>query len=187
MKQARTRDQLRHGRAIAGQGFEQPPLIASNIIEKHRRVYPRFWQWRDDMVNTAMIRRGNEVTIDWPVRISTSPNKRTLLNFPMQSDGAEMLRLAAWRMCEASIVPCMLIDDGILLEARDTEQVEHAKEIMRDAGRMVCGGVEIGVDTDQELVNGARYRDKRPVAVKMWNTMMRTLQEIGVLQEGPLP
>jgi hypothetical protein len=31
-----------------------------------------------------------------------------------------MLRLAAWRLCEISIVPCMLIHDGLLLEARDT-------------------------------------------------------------------
>src|SRR5262249_45936629 len=40
-----------------------------------------------------------------------------------------------------------------------------------------------GVDVDQKLTNGARYRDKRPVAQKMWSTMMRTLQEIGALRE----
>ena len=41
----------------------------------------------------------------------------------MQSDGAEMLRLAAWRLCEAGIVPSMLVHDGILLEVRDHEQI----------------------------------------------------------------
>ena len=168
-------------------GLNSHPLIASSIIEKHRRVYPRFWKWRDEMVNTAMLRREMRSVFGWPLRISTSPNKRTLYNFPMQSNGAEMLRLAAWRMCEVGIIPCMLIHDGLLIEARDMEQVEHAKEIMRAAGRDVCDGLEIGVDTDQELHNGARYRDKRPVAKKMWATMMRTLQEIGALPEGPLP
>jgi hypothetical protein len=69
----------------------------------------------------------------------------------------------------------------------DREQVEHAKEIMRAAGRDVCDGLEIGVDTDQDLHGGARYRDKRPMAKKMWETMMRTLQEIGALPQGPLP
>jgi hypothetical protein len=163
------------------------PLIASSIIEKHRRVYPRFWEWREDMVNTAMLQREMRSVFGWPLRISTSPNKRTLYNFPMQSNGAEMLRLAAWRMCEAGIIPCMLIHDGLLLEARDMEQVEQAKDIMRAAGRDVCDGLEIGVDIDQELRNGERYRDKRPVAKKMWETMMRTLQEIGALPQGPLP
>ena len=134
-----------------------------------------------------MLRREMRSVFGWTLRISTSPNKRTLYNFPMQANGAEMLRLAAWRMCEAGIVPCMLIHDGILLEARDAEQVEHAKGIMRGAGRVVCDGLEIGVDTDQELHNSARYRDKRPVAAKMWNTMMRTLQGVGALPEGSIP
>jgi hypothetical protein len=52
---------------------------------------------------------------------------------------------------------------------------------MRGAGRDVCNGLEIGVDIDQELVNGARYRDKRPVARKMWTTMTDTLRAIGAL------
>jgi hypothetical protein len=37
-------------------------------------------------------------------------------NFPMQSGGAEMLRLAANRLCDAGLVPSMLVHDGILLE-----------------------------------------------------------------------
>ena len=168
-------------------GLDRHPLIASNIIEMHRRAYPRYWEWREDAVNTAMMQREMRSVFGWPLRISTSPNKRTLYNFPMQSNGAEMLRLAAWRMCEAGIIPCMLIHDGLLFEARSMEQVEHAKEIMRTAGRDVCDGLEIEVDTDQELHNGARYRDKRPVAKKMWETMMRTLQEVGGLPKGPLP
>ena len=58
---------------------------------------------------------------------------------------------------------------------------------MRKAGRTVCDGLEIGVGTDQRLEGGARYRDKRPMAVEMWATMMRALQEVGAIPEGPLP
>ena len=82
----------------------------------------------------------------------------------MQSGGAEMLRLAANRLCDADLVPIMLVHDGILFELDNEEQVEHAIEIMRAAGAEVCGGLEIGVDEDQKLIGGARYRDKRPVA-----------------------
>ena len=60
-----------------------------------------------------------ETVFGWPLHISTSPNKRTLYNFPMQGNGAEMLRLAAWRLCEVGIVPYMLIHDGML--ARGTQ------------------------------------------------------------------
>lgn len=162
-------------------GLDRHPLIASEIIERHKRRYPRFWQWRADMVHAAMLTRRIESTFGWPLHISTSPNQRTLYNFPMQSDGAEMLRLAAARLCDAGIVPIMLIHDGILFEETDHEKIKHAKEIMLAAGRDVCDGFEIGVDIDQELIGGARYRDKRPMAQKMWATIVDVLQTIGAL------
>jgi DNA polymerase-1 len=168
-------------------GLDRHPLIASAIIERHKRRYPRFWQWRADQVQAAMLNRRMETQFGWPLHISTSPNERTLFNFPMQGNGAEMLRLAAWRLCEDGIIPNMLIHDGLLLEARDQEQIDQAIHIMRVAGRDVCDGFEIGVDVDQKLENGARYRDKRPVARKMWASMMTTLQMIGALPKGPLP
>ena len=102
----------------------------------------------------------------------------------MQSGGAEMLRLAANRLCEADLMPIMLVHDGILFELDSEEQVEHAIEIMRAAGAEVCGGLAIGVDVDQKLVGGARYQDKRPVAKRMWQTVMEVLDEIGALPKA---
>ena len=134
-----------------------------------------------------MLEREIRSELGWPLRITTSPNKRSLFNFPMQAGGADMLRLAAVRLCEADLVPCMLVHDGILLEVADPQQVELAIEIMRRAGAEVCRGLDIGVGIDQRLERGARYRDKRPVAKKMWNAMMGVLQRIGALPEGELP
>ena len=78
----------------------------------------------------------------------------------------------------------MLVHDGILFELDTEEQAQHAIEIMRKAGTEVCGGLEIGVDVDQKLIGGARYRDKRPVAKKMWEVVMGVLREIGALPEA---
>jgi hypothetical protein len=99
----------------------------------------------------------------------------------MQSDGAEMLREATVRLCEAGIVPIMLIHDGILFEESDPHKIEQAEEIMRAAGRVVCDGLEIGVDADPPLIGGARYRDKRPVAKEMWSVIKSVLVEVGAL------
>ena len=162
-------------------GLNRHPLIASEIIERHKRTYPRFWEWRANMVRTAMLERRIESVLGWPLRISTSPNKRTLFNFPMQSGGAEMLRLAAWRLCEAGIVPIMLVHDAVLLEETDVEKIEHAKEIMQAASRDVLDGFQIDVAIDQMLVGGARYRDKRTMAKRLWATMMDTLEAIGAI------
>jgi DNA polymerase-1 len=163
-------------------GLNRHPLIASGIIEQHRRIYRRFWGWRDEQVMNAMLRRRIESSFGWPLRITTSPNERTLYNFPMQAGGAEMLRLATWRLCEADIVPVMLVHDGILFEITDPEQIEQAAAIMRAAGRDVCNGLEIGVDVDQKLIGGARYVDKRPVAKKMWTTIMDALEAVGAIK-----
>jgi hypothetical protein len=130
-----------------------------------------------------MLERRIESPFGWPLRLTSSPNQRTLYNFPMQSGGADMLRLAAWRLCEAGIVPCMLIHDGILLEAQSEDQIAHAIEIMRWAGREVCNGLEIGVDVDQRLERGARYEDKRPMAKRMWATITRALKATKAMPE----
>ena len=167
-------------------GLDRHPLIASEVILRHQRKYPKFWQWRAEQVQEAMLTRRMEAEYDgWPLHLSTSPNKRTLYNFKMQSGGASMLRLAANRMCEADLVPSMLIHDGILLELQSSEQVEQAIEIMRKAGTEVCRGLEIGVDIDfDQRKHGNRFRDKRPVAKAMWATVMGVLQEIGALTDA---
>ena len=89
---------------------------------------------------TAMLERRIESVFGWPLHISTSPNQRTLYNFPMQAGGAEMLRLATMRLCDAGIVPIMLVHDGILFEddeprADRTRQGDHARRRPRHLRR----------------------------------------------------
>jgi DNA polymerase I len=162
-------------------GLDRHPLIAGRFIEIHQRVHAPFWRWRDNAAMQALLDRRIESVFGWPLHITTSPNLRTLFNFPMQGNGAEMLRLATVDLCEAGIVPSMLIHDGILFELDNEEQVTLAKEIMRKASREVCDGFELGVDEDQRLLNGERYQDKRDVAKEMWVTIMNVLREVKAL------
>ena len=162
-------------------GINRHPVIASGIIQKHKRFYSPFWGWRAETIQQAMLKRRIETSHGWPLHISTSPNQRTLGNFKLQGGGAEMLRWATVQLCDAGIIPCMLIHDGILFEESDPEKIEHAREIMLKAGRDVCNGFEIGVDVDQRLIGGARYCDKRPMAQKMWDTIMSVLKAVGAL------
>ena len=179
-------------------GLNRHPLIGSEIIERHKREYATFWKWREEQVERAMVERRLVSEFGWPLYLTNSPNKRTLYNFPAQTNGAEMLRLAAWQLCENGLSPSMLVHDGILLEVQNEEQIAHAIEIMLKAGRDVCGGFEIGADIDQLLTKtpeaivrfrkhlpkingGGRYHDKRDVAKEMWATIMDVLETIGAL------
>ena len=157
-------------------GLDRHPLIASAIIERHRREYPRFWQWRENMVEDGHAGAQDRERIRLAAAHQHQPEHAHALQFP---DAIRRRRNAAaggLALCEAGIVPIMLIHDGILLEETDPERIEHAKEIMLQAGRDVCDGFEIGVDVDQLLKGGARYRDKRPMAKKMWATIMGALE-----------
>ena len=89
--------------------------------------------------------------------------------------------LATVRLCEADLIPSMLVHDGVLFELDNEEQIAHAIEIMRTAGRETCGGFTIDVDIDQKLIGGARFCDKRPVAQQMWATIMDALEAVGAL------
>jgi DNA polymerase I-like protein with 3'-5' exonuclease and polymerase domains len=174
---------INYGMGISSlaKGLNRHPLIAAEIIDLYARRHPVFWHGRLEAVQTAMLRRRIESSYGWPLHISHSPNQRSLLNFPMQSDGAEMLREAAVRLCNAGIVPIMLVHDGILFEEADPLKIEEATEIMRTIGREICDGIDVGVDLDWSTNTGLRYRDKREVAQKMWDTIMDVLVSIGVL------
>jgi DNA polymerase-1 len=165
------------GVSSLARSLDRHPLIASEIIETHKRAYPTFWAWRANNVDVAMSNsRCMESVHGWPMRISNSPNERTLYNFPMQAGGADMLRLAVVRLYDAGIVPIMLVHDGILFEETDEDRIEHAREIMIGAGRDICG-FEIGVDVEM-LQHGKRYEDKRPMSKKMWATVMDVLRAV---------
>jgi hypothetical protein len=167
-------------------GLDRHPLVASGILDRYRRIYWQFTEWRSAMVQAAMLERKIQSIDGWILRISSSPNQRALFNFPMQSGGAAMLREASVKLCQAGLVPSMLVHDAALFELENDGQVEHAKEIMAAAGRKICDGLEIGVDAGQLLRNGARYQDKRPAALEMWATITDALRNVGAIPEEKL-
>ena len=93
-------------------GLNRHPIIALEIIEKHKRTYPRFWEWRAEMVQTAMMERRIESIYGWPLRISSSPNKRTLYNFPKRGHSAIVQSVGICRLPESIV---RMAVDGHLL------------------------------------------------------------------------
>jgi hypothetical protein len=157
-------------------------MIGSEVLIRHNQRYQVLWQWREETVDRAMLQRWIASDYDgWTMHLSHSPNKRTLANFLAQAGGAEMLRLASNRLCDAGLIPSMLVHDGILFELDNDDQVRHAIEIMRQAGTDVCDGMEVGVSVEQMLIGGKEFSDKRPMAKKMWAVIKEVLVEIGAL------
>ena len=53
----------------------------------------------------------------WPLHITADTNPRALRNFPMQANGAEMLRIACWRAIEQGLEICCPVHDAVLIRA----------------------------------------------------------------------
>ena len=73
----------------------------------------------------------------------------TLANYPMQSAGADMLRLACVMAVDRNIPICAPIHDAIAVEAASTEIADVVNDMARcmvEASRAVLGGPAIRID-----------------------------------------
>jgi hypothetical protein len=117
-------------------------LEARYLLRLHRRTYPRFWQWSDEVVATAVFAKEMTTCFGWHRHVGPDANPRSLMNWPMQAHGAEMMRLAAIAATEAGIEVCAPVHDAFLicapLEYLD-ERVLQMRQIMGKAASAVTG------------------------------------------------
>jgi DNA polymerase I len=147
----------------------QPPVVARDLLRAHHETYRTFWEWSDAAVNHAMLHGSLHTVFGWHVHIGEDANSRSLRNFPMQANGAEMMRLAAGLATERGVEVCGPVHDAFLICAlldRLEADVAAMRGAMAEASRAVLGGFE--VRTDAALVRHPdRYTDSRGTV--MWN------------------
>ena len=93
------------------------PCEARELLRLHRDTYRQFWRWSDATVSAALLTGGMESVFGWRRRIGREPNARSLMNWPMQAAGAEMMRIAAIAATEAGIEVCAPVHDAFLIAA----------------------------------------------------------------------
>ena len=156
------------------------PAEAHELLRLHRQTYRRFWQWSEDTVSSAMLLGRMGATFGWQVQLGVGSNARSLMNWPMQSNGAEMLRIACIAATEAGIEVCAPVHDAMLIAApldRLEDDVATVRSLMGRAGAAVTGG--LAVRTDAELVRWPdRYMDERGAV--MWRRVTGLLEELCV-------
>jgi DNA polymerase I-like protein with 3'-5' exonuclease and polymerase domains len=93
----------------------KPPVVARDLLRAHRETYRTFWKWSDAAVDHAMTRSSIGTVFGWTLHIGDDSNPRSVLNYPMQANGAEMLRLACCLATERGIEVCAPVHDAILI------------------------------------------------------------------------
>jgi len=162
----------------------QPVIVGRDLMRAHRETYRRYWQWSDAVVDHAVLTGSLSTVFGWPIHVSANFNPRSLRNFPMQANGAEILRLAACFATEQGIEVCALIHDAVLICApldRLAEDVERMRACWAKASRVVLDGFELR--TEATLVRHPhRYRDPR--GTLMWDRVMRLITAREATKQG---
>jgi len=153
------------------QRIGQPVIVARELLRVHRDTYRIFWKWSDAALDTAMLTGSLHTVFGWRVHVGKTSNQRSLRNFPMQANGAEMMRLAACLATERGIEVCAPVHDAFLICApfdRLDADIAAMRAAMAEASRIVLGGFELR--TDVSVVRYPdRYMDER--GLTMWNTV----------------
>jgi DNA polymerase-1 len=155
-----------------------PPVVARDLLALHRRTYPTFWRWSEAAVDTAMLHGVITTVFGWPLHVGADANPRSLMNFPVQANAAEMLRLACCLATERGIRVCAPVHDAVLIEA-PLDQLDDAvaatRIAMAEASRIVLAGFEVA--TDVTVVRWPdRYLDER--GADFWHRVVAHLDRI---------
>jgi DNA polymerase-1 len=156
----------------------QPECQARELLRLHQQTYPTYWQWSDAAVNHAMLRGWLYTVFGWRVHVGPEANPRSLANFPMQANGAEMLRLACCLATERGIRVCAPVHDALLIEAPVDEidrVMAETQAIMAEASRIVLDG--FALRTEAKVVRHPdRYMDAR--GERFWREVMSILDSL---------
>jgi DNA polymerase-1 len=151
-----------------------PAEVAHQAYAGHKRQFATFWAWTDAVVHSAEMHRVISTRFGWQQLVNHATEQLTLMNFPAQATGAHAMQIAAIAATEAGLRVCCPVHDAFLISA-PVDQIDAdiaaMREIMRKAGRAVCG-VDIRTDVDK-VVWPNRYSDKR--GAKMWDSIMTLL------------
>jgi hypothetical protein len=160
------------GAESLAQRIGQPTIRARELLRLHRDTYRVFWRWSDQLLDHAMLTGILHTVFGWPLRVPPDANDRSLRNFPMQANGAEMLRLACCLATERGIEVCAPVHDATLIVApldRMEEDIAGMQEVMVEASRVILDGFELRSDV-AIIRHPDRYMDERGQV--MWDRVM---------------
>ena len=158
---------------------------AQRIMDQMSARYPILNAWLERITIKAAHCVPITCVLGWSLTASGRPGEeRTFLNFPMQANAAELMRIVFVRASKLNLVGCM--HDSFLIE--DTiDKIEVAaaemQAIMREASRDLFRGFELRADCEpSDIVRyPGRFVDKREREDEMrhWNWLMALIEEEG--------
>jgi hypothetical protein len=157
---------------------------AQHILDQMNARYPVLNAWLERILVKAAHFVPITCSLGWSLTASgRSGEERTFLNFPMQANGAELMRLVFARAGDLPIIGCA--HDSFILEDR-ADRIEQTvwemQEVMRAASRDLFGGFELRADckpAEDITYYPDRFIDKRERedGMRHWNWLIQLIEE----------
>ncbi len=150
---------------------------ANQLLRAHKDTFPQYWEWNSRILTQGFGNGKLETTFGWSRVVLPDANPASVANFPVQANGAEMLRLAIIKMHEERVLVAAPIHDAVLIEGpieKVDEIIETIQASMREASKIILNGFEL--ESDVKIVKSPnRYIDEER-GLSFWNNVMSLIR-----------
>lgn len=122
---------------------------ARELVSAHKKIFNEFWRYQEKSYLTFKDRGYISSRLKWYIHASPYTKSGTILNFPMQANSAEIMRVVGIRSKEKGYPLVGSLHDGFFFEVpeKDIESSKHIfQKILRDSSAEVLGGFPLKVD-----------------------------------------
>jgi DNA polymerase I-like protein with 3'-5' exonuclease and polymerase domains len=155
-------------------------FTGERLIADHKLAFPRYWDWTETVkARVSLHRQTLHTPLGWRIRCGagTNSNLCSVVNWPVQATGSDIMRVAAVSMVEHGLEVVAPIHDAFVILCRD-EELERstalARRLMEESSEAVLG-VPCAVDV-RTFGSGGRYRDEK--GERMFSLIIETLKDI---------
>jgi len=169
--------------------YRQDLALAERIYRQHRMTHHEFWRWVDATAQDAYLTGRIETNMGWRMLVGDPATRvwedgrlqeygtkpLTLLNWPMQAAGADIMRLACTALAAVGVEVIYPVHDAILFmaDAAYKDDVGDVVAQLMERAALTILGARIPVDR-QWIMPGENWRPKK--GDKMWGVVAKALE-----------
>jgi len=134
------------------------------IHDQVTKLYRKYFEWIFGVIRESTLRGYFKTVYGWRFNLTSNEtvNKRTLANWPLQSHGSEILRVAIIKLDELGFEISMPVHDAVLLHMKRKKfkdmrsEIKLVQKVMADSAAQVIGKK---IPVDVKIIRDQYYQD----------------------------
>jgi len=127
-----------------------PQTIVKQLHNIHHATFTEYWLWTDLVIEDALADGFIALSDGWQVKVTNKSPLLSVINWPIQGTGAQLLRNVVCELGQQGIYPIGLNHDALLFECACVDAsklASKAKAVMQSASLQLLG-FELAISVD---------------------------------------